>query len=167
MGRITLWSISSTRRRVICFRTLKSSTNRHSESTAPFDRDAHPIVMAVERLALVTPEGDEVRRGEDQIVLADLHAEIALHGPSHRPIGALNYNDEQRGARQIGGGTGIPTVGGIPELRVERRQRLPASRRSHAPRGRISRARRETASAVATPSFLAMWVSGWHPSSRR
>ena len=44
-----------------------------------FDRDADPVVVAVQRLALVAPEGDEVRRGEHQVVLADLHTEIALH----------------------------------------------------------------------------------------
>jgi len=37
-------------------------------------RDTHPVVVAMQRLALMAPEGDEVGRGEYQVVLADLHA---------------------------------------------------------------------------------------------
>jgi hypothetical protein len=42
----------------------------------------------VERLALMAFEGDEMGGSEDQIVFADLDAEVALHGgspndPSH------------------------------------------------------------------------------------
>ena len=46
---------------------------------AALDRHADPVVVSVQRLALVTPESDEVRRGEDQVILADLHAKNALH----------------------------------------------------------------------------------------
>ena len=59
------------------------------------DRHAYPIVMAVECFALVPAEGDEVGRGEDQIVLADLDPKllctaVLLNGPIR-----LKYNDEQ------------------------------------------------------------------------
>ena len=53
------------------------------------DRDAHPVVVPVQRLALVAAEGDEVGGGEDQVVLAHLHPKAARHGdplvsgPSH------------------------------------------------------------------------------------
>jgi len=52
------------------------------------DRHADPVVVAVERFALVALEGDEVGGCKDEVVLADLNAEVALHGgspndPSH------------------------------------------------------------------------------------
>ncbi len=44
-----------------------------------FDRYPHAVVVAVQRLALMAPERDEVCRGEHEIVLADLHPEWASH----------------------------------------------------------------------------------------
>ena len=44
------------------------------------DRHADPIVVAVQRLALMAAKGDEVGGGEHQIIFADLDAEAALHG---------------------------------------------------------------------------------------
>ena len=41
------------------------------------DGNAQPVVVAVQRLALVAAEGDEVRRREDQVVLAHRHTERA------------------------------------------------------------------------------------------
>ena len=64
---------------------LQDAEIEHEETFrvyAALDRHAHPIVVAVQRLALVPAEGDEVGRGEDQIVLADLDSEVALHGDS-------------------------------------------------------------------------------------
>ena len=55
-----------------------------------FDRHAHSVVVAVQRLALMAPERDEVRRGEHQIVFADLYPEWAPHDdllkPSSHPL---------------------------------------------------------------------------------
>jgi hypothetical protein len=72
--------------------------------------------VAVQRLALVPAECDEVRRGEDQIILADLNAEIALHVFSSAVPTTLKYNDEYRGARQIGRGSGVAAVSRITQL---------------------------------------------------
>ena len=49
---------------------------------AALDGHTHAVVVAVERLALMSAERDEVGRGEDQIVLADLDPEVTLHGDS-------------------------------------------------------------------------------------
>ena len=83
------------------------------------DRDTHTVVVPVERFALMPSERDEVCRGEHQVVLADLHAKVALHGSSLWFHHVLNYNNEQRGARQIGSRAGITAVGRIPQPRVK------------------------------------------------
>jgi hypothetical protein len=49
----------------------------------PFDRHADAVVVPVQGLALVPAEGDEVRGGEDQVVLAHLHPKAARHGSPH------------------------------------------------------------------------------------
>ena len=48
------------------------------------ERDRRPVVVAVERLALVPVVGDEVPGAEDRVVLLDPHPELA-HRPVSRP----------------------------------------------------------------------------------
>jgi hypothetical protein len=43
------------------------------------DRDPDPVVMAVQRLALVAPERDEMGRREHEVVFTDFDAKLALH----------------------------------------------------------------------------------------
>ncbi len=57
---------------------------------AALDRDADPVIVTVEGLALMPTEGDEMRGGEDQVVLAHFDAELTSHEPplpmgSNRP----------------------------------------------------------------------------------
>src|SRR2546422_7503323 len=51
---------------------------------AAFDHDAGAVVMAVQRLAAVARERDEVRGGEDEVVLRHRHLELAMR--RHRPV---------------------------------------------------------------------------------
>ena len=38
-----------------------------------------PVVVAVERLALVASKSDEMGRGEDEVILTDFDPKLALH----------------------------------------------------------------------------------------
>ena len=55
----------------------------HHEAALGIERSLdgyrHPVVVAMQRLALMAAEGDEVRRGEHQVILADGHAIAAAH----------------------------------------------------------------------------------------
>src|SRR5215203_2785115 len=124
--------------------------------------------MAMKRLALMPAEGDEVGRRKDQIVLADLDSEVALHGKSpqrSQPPSSITTN--------IAAHVRSAVVPGLRRFLGSLNSRSSSARARNraldlgAPSFRTAWAPRDTASASSRPSFRAIWVSGVEFSSVR
>ena len=130
------------------------------------ERGRHPVVVAVERLALVPVVGDEVPGAEHRVVLLDPHPELRS-SPRRRGLGASRSHDEERGGDEVRRGSGVEAVA----ARAGGRGRAAARRRGpsglDAARPHHRRARAATAAAAAAPALRAISVSGTRAISSR